>query len=316
MSGPLRSRTLSLLARPRAGSTVSAPTTTTRRPEYRPRSGPSRSGRRRSIRVPAVASPTAGAQHPPFAATIERLHLCFELHLNAAQHLFDAHERRERFTPLPPELAPRTGEEGYAIQDAFLALRAQKLGAIVGYKIALSSAEMRRFAGVDDPQAGALLEHTVHRSPARVRAADYGRLLVEFEIAVEMAEDLPAADAPFFRERVAKALDEALASAERASGAGPLVDSRARGRHCRPDGRPVVEGAPGRAPAHQSTASARPAAHPAPPCPPRASPLRCCRAGGCVAAATGWPASVPSYRWRVCSAAGRSRRVPTSSIRA
>ena len=42
----------------------------------------------------------------------------------AAQHLFDAHERRERFTPLPPELAPRTGEEGYAIQDAFLALRA------------------------------------------------------------------------------------------------------------------------------------------------------------------------------------------------
>lgn len=132
----------------------------------------------------------------------------------AAQHLFDAHERRERFMPLPPELAPRTGEEGYAIQDAFLALRAQKLGAIVGYKIALSSAEMRRFAGVDDPQAGALLEHTVRRSPARVRGGDYGRLLVEFEIAVEMAEDLPAADAPFFRERVAKAVGAVMPALE------------------------------------------------------------------------------------------------------
>jgi 2-keto-4-pentenoate hydratase len=122
----------------------------------------------------------------------------------AARHLFEAHERRERFAPLPVELAPRTGEEAYAIQDAFVALRAQKLGAIVGYKVALTSEEMRRFVGVSEPQAGAMLESTLRRTPASVRAADYCRLLVEFEIAVEIAEDMPAADAPFSRERVAK----------------------------------------------------------------------------------------------------------------
>jgi len=61
---------------------------------------------------------------------------------------------------------------------------------------------------VEEPQAGAMLECTVLRTPASVRAADYCRLLVEFEIAVEIAEDLPAADAPFSRERVAKAWDE------------------------------------------------------------------------------------------------------------
>lgn len=132
----------------------------------------------------------------------------------AAQHLFDAHERRERFVPLPPELAPVTGEQAYAIQDAFLALRAQKLGAIVGYKIALSSAEMRRFVGVDDPQAGALLESTVQRTPAIARAADYLHLIVEFEIAVKMAEDLPAADAPFTRDRVAKAVGAVMPALE------------------------------------------------------------------------------------------------------
>lgn len=132
----------------------------------------------------------------------------------AAQHLFEAHERRERFAPLPPELAPRTGEQAYAIQDAFVALRAQKLGAIVGYKVALTSAEMRRFVGVDDPQAGAMLQGTIHRTPASVRARDYGRLLVEFEIAVEMADDLPAADAPFFRERVAKAVGAVMPALE------------------------------------------------------------------------------------------------------
>ena len=121
----------------------------------------------------------------------------------AAKRLFEAHERREQFVPLPPELAPRDAEEAYAIQDAFVAARAERLGAIAGYKIALSTPEMQRFVGVDKPQAGVMLASTLHRTPARVRAADYGRLIVEFEIAVEMAADLPAADAPFTRERIA-----------------------------------------------------------------------------------------------------------------
>jgi 2-keto-4-pentenoate hydratase len=132
----------------------------------------------------------------------------------AAKHLFEAHERRERFAPLPAEIAPRTASEAYAIQDAFVARRAQKLGAIVGYKIALTSAEMRRFVGVDAPQAGVMLESTLHRSPARVRAADYLRLIVEFEVAVEIADDLPAADKPFSRERVAKAVGAVMPAME------------------------------------------------------------------------------------------------------
>ena len=133
---------------------------------------------------------------------------------HAARHLFAAHERRERFTPLPPELAPHTGEQAYAIQDAFVALRAQRLGAIAGYKIALASAEMRRFVGVNDPQAGAILESTLQRTPATARAADYVRLIIEFEIAVQMAEDLPAADAPFTRERVAQAVGAVMPALE------------------------------------------------------------------------------------------------------
>src|SRR5207249_11624238 len=92
-------------------------------------------------------------------------------------------------------------EGAYAIQGGFVALRAKELGGIAGYKIALATAEMQRFVGVDAPQAGAMLEFTLHRTPARVRAADYLHLIVEFEIAVEIAEDLPVADAPFFRSR-------------------------------------------------------------------------------------------------------------------
>jgi 2-keto-4-pentenoate hydratase len=121
----------------------------------------------------------------------------------AATHLLQAHERREHFAPLPAELAPRDAEEAYAIQDAYVARRAERFGAIAGYKIALSTAEMQRFVGVDQPQAGVMLASTLHRTPARIRAADYVHLIVEFEIAVEMAADLPAADAPFTRQRIA-----------------------------------------------------------------------------------------------------------------
>ncbi len=140
--------------------------------------------------------------------------------LRAARRLHHAHQQRERFRPLPEDLAPRSVQEAYAIQDAFVALRAPKLGAIAGYKISLSSAEMRRFVGVDTPQSGVLLESTLQRSPGRVRAMDHVRLIVEFEVAVEIGEDLPAADAPFFRERVARAVGAVMPALEIADDRG------------------------------------------------------------------------------------------------
>ena len=132
----------------------------------------------------------------------------------AAARLLEAHERRERFAPLPPGLAPRTQAEAYGIQDAFVALRAQKLGAVAGYKIALTSEAMRRFVGVDSPQAGMMLASTLQRSPGRIRAADYVRPIVEFELAVEIEETLPAVDKPFSRGRVAQSVGAVMPAIE------------------------------------------------------------------------------------------------------
>src|SRR5436190_1640722 len=49
----------------------------------------------------------------------------------AAAYLMAAHEKRERFTPLPEELAPRTAAEAYAIQDSYVALRAENVAAVM-----------------------------------------------------------------------------------------------------------------------------------------------------------------------------------------
>jgi 2-keto-4-pentenoate hydratase len=128
----------------------------------------------------------------------------------AAEWLFKAHEARQRFAPLPADLAPRTLAEAYSIQNEFVGLRAAALGQITGYKIALTTPAMRAMVGLDEPVAGDMLDKTIRRaSPdavARVRSADYVRLIVEFEIAMELGEDLPAIGAPYDRARMAQAV--------------------------------------------------------------------------------------------------------------
>lgn len=132
----------------------------------------------------------------------------------AARWLHEEHRARRRFVPLPPEHAPADIDEAYLAQDEFVALRAKTLGPVIGYKIALCSAAMQKYVGVDAPQAGAIHETQVRRSPAVVRLADYVRLIVEFEIAVQLADDLPAADAPFTGERVARAVAAVMPALE------------------------------------------------------------------------------------------------------
>jgi 2-keto-4-pentenoate hydratase len=124
----------------------------------------------------------------------------------AGQWLFEAHERREPFAALPPDLAPRDWAEAYAVQGQFVGRRAEKLGPVSGYKIALTTAAMRQMVGLSDSVAGDMMESTIHRGDTRVRAADYQRLIVEFEIAFELGDDLPAIDAPYTRESIAKAV--------------------------------------------------------------------------------------------------------------
>ena len=138
----------------------------------------------------------------------------------AAEWLLKAHAAREKFAPLPAQFAPSTPAEAYLIQTEYVGLRSAALGQVTGYKIALTTPAMRQLVGLNDAIAGDLLDGTIRRGNARVRAADYVRLLVEFEVAFEMADDLPAIGAPYGRERVAQAVGAAMPAIELADDRG------------------------------------------------------------------------------------------------
>ena len=124
----------------------------------------------------------------------------------AAWFLVDGHAERESFGPFPEDARPRSVEESYAVQDEFVTLKSRACGPVVGYKIALTTAAMRAMVGLDDSIGGVMHKKQVVRGPATVRASDYGRLIVEFEVAAQLAADLPLQGVPYTRDSVAAAV--------------------------------------------------------------------------------------------------------------
>src|SRR5579859_445422 len=136
----------------------------------------------------------------------------------AAEWLLAEHRAGQHFKTLRPPAA--TVSDAYDIQDKYVALLRRENGEPVGYKVGLTSATMQAFCRIDHPIAGVVLASRVHRSPARARRADFGRLGLEFEIAVRIKSDIPVPDGPFTAEAIAPHIDGVCAAIE-------LVDDRA-----------------------------------------------------------------------------------------
>jgi 2-keto-4-pentenoate hydratase len=138
----------------------------------------------------------------------------------AARWLVRQHLERMASRPMPRGLAPSGIEEAYAVQDAFVSLKSRHCGDVVGHKIALTTPRMRAMVGLNAPLAGRLHARQVVRGPACARAADYGRLLVEFEIAAQMAADLPAQTVPYTIEQLSHAVGGVMPALELADDRG------------------------------------------------------------------------------------------------
>jgi len=114
----------------------------------------------------------------------------------AAELLLAEHKANARFKPLAPPDGPASISDAYDIQERYVALLRGKHGDAVGYKVGLTSAPMQAFCGIDHPIAGVVLASRVHQSGAAVRRSDFGRLGLEFEIAVRLKSNVPVRGAP------------------------------------------------------------------------------------------------------------------------
>jgi 2-keto-4-pentenoate hydratase len=133
-----------------------------------------------------------------------------------ADRVAAAQAQGARFVPMAevrddPDLA-------YAVQDRLLARWGQGLGPIGGWKVGLTTPRMQALCGVSQPIGGAIFASRIHASPASVRAGDFVRLGLEFELSFRVGATPPdggGLDAVSIREH----LDAASASYE-------LIDDR------------------------------------------------------------------------------------------
>src|SRR6478735_6143970 len=110
----------------------------------------------------------------------------------AAEALLSEHKAGVKFKTLDPGTGLASMPDAYDIQDQYVALLRAEHGNTIGYKVGLTSKTMQTFCGIDHPIGGVVLAKREHQSGATIRRADYGRLCLEFEIAVRIKSDIPA----------------------------------------------------------------------------------------------------------------------------
>jgi 2-keto-4-pentenoate hydratase len=121
---------------------------------------------------------------------------------------------------LPGDMRPGDETEAYALQSrANRQLSKLGLGPPVGHKIGCTTPVMQAFLDIHSPCAGDIFATGVLQSGQRISRADYRRLGVECEIAVEIWRDIDPGDAPFTRETIASVVGAVMAGIE-------IVDDR------------------------------------------------------------------------------------------
>jgi len=131
-----------------------------------------------------------------------------------ARYVLAEHERRADYRNLPPEIAPASVGEAYAAQLALVRLLTPRKGKVAGLKIATTTKVMQQLMGIDHPCGGTIFEKTVHASPAELRLSDYQHVVIECELAVRIARDLPASAAPYTAESVQPAIGAVMPAFE------------------------------------------------------------------------------------------------------
>ena len=112
-------------------------------------------------------------------------------YLEAANWVNEQRQTKNIFQNFNEMFGLESFEDAYFVQDALEAVWAHK-GDVMGYKLALTSKAMQNMFGVNTPFKGNLFSDTILKGDQVVSLKNYGRLGVEFELAIEIGEDFGA----------------------------------------------------------------------------------------------------------------------------
>ena len=145
--------------------------------------------------------------------------------LSAASELIRQRLSLTPITTLAAGLSPLRVTDGYVLQQTLNDLLTEAgLGQVAGHKIGCTTPVMQAFVNINHPCAGRIFDKTVMHEHGNVPRHGFVKIGMECEIAVRLAQDLPASSLPYTRESVASSVGEVMAAIE-------LVDDRYRDFH-------------------------------------------------------------------------------------
>jgi len=107
-----------------------------------------------------------------------------------AEKLAGTWDQRPDYEALSGDLALSSIAEAYQAQVVVQQAYAKTRGPIAGRKIALAAKAMQEFCGIDHPVGGAIFAGDVHQTPAEIKRSDFNHLGLEFELALELGQDV------------------------------------------------------------------------------------------------------------------------------
>ena len=110
-----------------------------------------------------------------------------------------------------------TIDDAYAIQAAWMALKAKQGRRVIGYKIGLTSKAMQRSSNISEPDTGVLLDTMRMASGVRIDTALFIEPRIEVELAFILKADLPISGC---------SVEDVLAATEWVVPALELIDAR------------------------------------------------------------------------------------------
>ncbi len=109
-------------------------------------------------------------------------------YIEAANWVSEQRQAKNIFKNFNEMFGLESFEDAYLVQDALESVWAHK-GEVVGYKLALTSKAMQEMFGVNTSFKGNLFSKTILKGSQVISISNYGRLGVEFELAIEIGED-------------------------------------------------------------------------------------------------------------------------------